>query len=259
MHWTLIAFGVVAGIGLAFTRHWFERSTEHQEAEGSDGGEAAGSASAHETPPRHAPPPQASAAATDAQAESEAAEATPATEAAAFKPMAEPDTDAAAEPIAEASPQAASTEPPVSEPEASAPGVSDGERVEAALASADLSVMEAVLQETEDPIHRNLLLNRLVAGHYRSRSEPEHREAFYRVARIQIEEASTILDAVEAMGRPRPDHIEAFKSIAIALDEDKRYDEAIAISEQALSLGLKDGTKTGFEGRITRLKKSRDS
>jgi hypothetical protein len=45
--------------------------------------------------------------------------------------------------------------------------------------------------------------------------------------------------------------------MVIVLDEDGRQDTAIAVCELALSLGLQDGTKTGFEGRITRLKKSR--
>jgi hypothetical protein len=98
-----------------------------------------------------------------------------------------------------------------------------------------------------------------VAGHYRLRTEPEHREAFYRVAHAQIDEASAIMNAIEETGAPRPDHIEAFKSITIALDEDERYDEAVAICVRALSLGLDDGTKTGFEGRIARLTKQRDA
>ena len=76
------------------------------------------------------------------------------------------------------------------------------------------------------------------------------------MADLQIEEASSILDGVEEIGRPRPNHIEAFKSMAIALDEDGRQDAAIAVCELALSHGLQDYTKTGFEGRITKLKKS---
>lgn len=151
--------------------------------------------------------------------------------------------------------KAASSEPSTG---AGSQDVDDTRQVDEALASGDLAEMEKVLQETDDPIDRNRLLGRLVAGHYRQRAEPEHLEAFYRAAHTQIEEASVILDAIEAMGRPRPDHLEAFKVMAIALDEDERYDEAVAICEKALSLGLEDGTKTGFEGRIARLTRSRD-
>lgn len=149
-------------------------------------------------------------------------------------------------------PSASSTEP-------STQGTGDDGGVEEALASGDLAVMETRLRETNDPIHRNRLFNRLVAGHYRLRTDSEHRNAFYRLAHAQIDEASAILSAIEKTGAPSPDHIEAFKSIAIALDEDRRYDEAVAICAKALSLGLKDGTKTGFEGRVARLTRQRDA
>jgi hypothetical protein len=132
----------------------------------------------------------------------------------------------------------------------------EGQRVEEALASGDLSSIDTLLEDICDPVLRNRLLNRLVTSYYRLRSDSKHRAAFYRVADLQIEETPSILDGIEEIGRPRPDHIEAFKSMAIALDEDGRQDAAIAVCELALPLGLQDGTKTGFEGRITRMKKS---
>jgi hypothetical protein len=248
MNWSLIAAGVTAGLGLVIAKQWFDRRGKGQEREAIYRRRPAPPA-ASDTPAAETESPLEDTPDADARV-SEAGDA---------ESVAEPDAETAAKRDTEVSPQpdtAVSSEP---DPGASPQGTSDEERVEEALASGDLSVMETVLQETDDSIQRNLLLNRLVAGHYRLRSEPEHREAFYRVAHAQIDEASAILNAFDVTGRPRPDRIEAFKSIAIALDEDERYDEAVAICEKALSLGLEDGTKTGFKGRIARLKKSRDS
>ena len=46
----------------------------------------------------------------------------------------------------------------------------------------------------------------------------------------------------------------SFKRLAIILEDQKKYDEAIRISELAISCGAEDGTKAGFVGRIEKLK-----
>jgi len=133
----------------------------------------------------------------------------------------------------------------------------DEQRVAEAVASGDLTIMDELLRDIPDPVLRNRLLNRAVVGYYRLRAEPRHRAAFYRLAYRQIEDAPSILEGMEEIGRPRPTSIESFRAMAIALDEDGRQDAAIAICELALSLGLHDRTKMGFTGRILRLKKRR--
>jgi hypothetical protein len=256
MNWALIAAGVTAGLGLVIAKQWFAGLGEGQQREAISGLRGDESASTQGAHPHHEGPTQPSAAADVQAAPPSAASETPSED--------KPDSDAGVSETVDAEPTAvgsvsasASDVEPL--PAASPTGTSDGTQIEEALASGDLSVMDRVLQESDDPIHRNQLLNRIVAGHYRLRSEPEHREAFYRLAHAQVDEASAILNAYDGAGRPRPNHIEAFKYITIAMGEDERYDEAMAICEKALSLGLEDGTKTGFKGRIARLKKSRDS
>jgi hypothetical protein len=130
----------------------------------------------------------------------------------------------------------------------------DDQRVQEALASGDLPSMNTLLEDICDPVLRNRLLNPLVTSLYRLRSDSKHRDAFYRVADLQIEEAPSILEGIKEIGMPRPASIEAFRTMAIALDEDGHQDAAIAVCELALSLGLEDGTKSGFRGRISRLK-----
>ena len=220
MNWSLITIGVMAGIGLVIAKQWFDRWVE-------GGGRKEG-------PRRRAAPVSAN----KVSRRPEVSRPLGAAKGRGAPDGGDSGLDGAADPEQ---------------------GSIGAERVEEALASRDLSTMEKALEEVADPIQRNLLLSRLVAAHYRRRSEPQHREAFHRVAYAQVEEAEDLLNALVSQGRPRPDHIDAFKMLAIALGEEGRYDEAIAICEKALSLGLEDGTKTGFKGRIARLKRQRDS
>ena len=49
--------------------------------------------------------------------------------------------------------------------------------------------------------------------------------------------------------------IPAFKRLAIIYERQDRYEEALAVCDQALDIGTTDGTKGGFEGRKERLRK----
>ena len=133
------------------------------------------------------------------------------------------------------------------------------DRVEAVLASGDVDAMASTLSGTHNPLLRDALLSHLVAHYYRKRSGPDERKTFYALASQHVEEAPNILDALAESEKGRPDRVDTFKMLAIAMNEDERYDEAIEICQQALSLGLENGTKTGFEGRISRLQKNREA
>lgn len=131
----------------------------------------------------------------------------------------------------------------------------EAERVRAALSSGDAAIMERLLGETKDAVLRHRMLTHIVADHYRLRERSADRTAFYAFAQQHMEEASSILRAFHSAGQSRPDRIDAFKMTAIAMDEDSRFEEAIAVCRAASALDLQDGTKTGFEGRIARLEK----
>jgi DNA polymerase III epsilon subunit family exonuclease len=53
-------------------------------------------------------------------------------------------------------------------------------------------------------------------------------------------------------------HIPTFQYFATILSEEGEFDKAIQVCEKAISLGLSDNTKTGFQGRISRIKKKRE-
>lgn len=133
--------------------------------------------------------------------------------------------------------------------------VPDHLRVAQALACGDLAAMDTLLDDICDPVLRHQLMNRLVAHYYRMRGEAQYRAAFYRVADLQIDEASSIMEGLEEIGKGRPDQMAVFRLMAIALAEDQRPEAAVAVCEHAMALGLQDGTQAGFEGRISRLKR----
>jgi hypothetical protein len=132
-------------------------------------------------------------------------------------------------------------------------------QVKKILGSGDVTEMAAILKVTEDPAQRDALLRQIVATYYRQRSDPNVRELFYSFASQHIKEIPAVLEALEISEDEGPISIDTFKMIAITMTEDGRYDEAIDICKKALSLGLEDGTKTGFQGRIVRIKRRRDA
>jgi tetratricopeptide (TPR) repeat protein len=90
-------------------------------------------------------------------------------------------------------------------------------------------------------------------GHVRH--EAELGEIFIRFARAHFESAPEMISALKKAGLWAPEAISSAKLLAIALEQQGDYDDAIDICRRALDLGLEDGTKTGFEGRIRRLEK----
>jgi hypothetical protein len=150
--------------------------------------------------------------------------------------------------------QAAAPSGPEAKP-AAAESQARQDGLEKAIAVGDAAAMIAVLDETDDPLQRDTLFNHILAIYYRRRSEAADREKFYAYGYRHLEEMPAILAALEQTEKRRPTRVATFKMIAIALEEDQRFEEAVTISKQAMALGFKDGTRTGYEGRIARLRK----
>jgi hypothetical protein len=134
-------------------------------------------------------------------------------------------------------------------------GAEFADRVQQAVESGDVAAMATLVNQAGDLIARHTLLESIVAAHYRQRSDPASKKDFYRFAQKHIDLVPELFEALDGGGEDRPDQIDTFKKMAIALSEDGRYREAIDVCRKGLSLGLEDGTKTGFQGRIARLKR----
>jgi hypothetical protein len=134
----------------------------------------------------------------------------------------------------------------------------DADRLEEALASDDLEKMIGALEQTDRPVYRHRLLVRIVQSAYPRRTDPKIRKLLFQYARMHVKEyphyGKGVTEDRQAGGASPP----TFKMLAIALEEEGSFDEAIAVSRKALQLNIDDGTKTGFAGRISRLEKKRD-
>jgi hypothetical protein len=123
--------------------------------------------------------------------------------------------------------------------------------------SDDMDQMLKAAKTDLDPADRNQLLTDIVAKAYKERKDLKMRKIFHRFARIHVEELPKLAPALKEQHGGELPPIPTFKDLAIALEEEKRYDEAVSVCEQAVAFDVEDGTKTGFTGRIERLRKKK--
>jgi len=136
-----------------------------------------------------------------------------------------------------------------------APEVSRQERLRDAIGSGDLQKMEEILPELVSPLDRHELLSAVIKKTYALRSQPAMRARLYEFGQVYIGEFDRMAPLLQKSSQGRPVEAPAIKSLAIALEEDRKFDAAIDLCRKALAWGLDDGTKTGYEGRIRRIKK----
>lgn len=93
---------------------------------------------------------------------------------------------------------------------------------------------------------------------YKQRKNPKMADKCFEIGRLHIKEFPTIAPGLKKEMGGRLPRVTTFQKLATVLAEKGDFDEAIMICKTALSFGLQDGTKSGFKGRISRLKKKRD-
>ncbi|MGB2985733.1 MAG: TerB N-terminal domain-containing protein [Phycisphaerae bacterium] len=128
--------------------------------------------------------------------------------------------------------------------------------VRKASGSGDFERMLRALELPADAIARHFLLLVLVETSYSQRhDDPQMRELCCTLARQHIEEFPEIAEAFRSDSSGLPPMVPTFQHLATVLAEDGSFDEAVEVCEHAISYGLIDGTKSGFEGRIARIRK----
>jgi curved DNA-binding protein CbpA len=135
--------------------------------------------------------------------------------------------------------------------------VAPDEKAKAVWKSDDMDEMLKAAKVDLGPADRNQLLTSIVEKAYKERKDPKMRKIFHRFARIHVEELPRLAPALKEQHGGELPPIPTFKDLAIALEEEKRYDEAVSVCEQAVGFNMEDGTKTGFAGRIERLRKKK--
>jgi hypothetical protein len=121
--------------------------------------------------------------------------------------------------------------------------------------SGSLSDMVGALEKKTNLVDRHFLLMSIVDQTYKNRAHYESAELLRKVAEMHLEEFPKIKPVLlKEMGGILP-RVTTFQKYATCLTEEGKYEKAVDVCEQAISYGLHDGTKSGYEGRIARIKK----
>jgi len=130
------------------------------------------------------------------------------------------------------------------------------DEVREAAGSGNLERMLRALELPADAIARHFLFLVLVETSYSQRHDDRQtRDLCRRLARQHLEEFPEIVSAFRSEPGGLPRVVPTFQHLATVLAEDGSFDEAADVCQRAISDGIDDGTKSGFEGRIARIRK----
>jgi hypothetical protein len=121
--------------------------------------------------------------------------------------------------------------------------------------SHDVGEMTAALNHIKTPLDRHHLLSAIIQELYPQRNQPALRSQLYDYGSTYVDEFSRIAPALKATSDTGEIEAPVFKCMAIAMEEDQRYQDALEICRMAVEWDLDDGTKTGYAGRINRINK----
>ncbi len=101
-----------------------------------------------------------------------------------------------------------------------------------------------------DPWDRHMIYTQSIDLAYKKRkADPDMRGLVKEYGTLYVNEFPELKAAVTDRMVP------VFKQLAITLEEDKAYEKAVNVCMTAITHELDDGTKTGFEGRMERIRK----
>lgn len=121
--------------------------------------------------------------------------------------------------------------------------------------SGDLDKMLAVAEAPTNEIDRHFLLMSIVDQTYKLRQNPKTRSLCIKFAERHISEFAGIAPVLKAEHNGVLPRVSTFQKYATLLTEDEQFERAIQVCEAAINYDLSDGTKSGFAGRILRIRK----
>jgi hypothetical protein len=148
------------------------------------------------------------------------------------------------------------------EPESKTDVTSQGQSMEGddafyAWTSGNLRDMIDALESKTNHIERHFLLMGIVDQSYKNRSDINNAALLRKLAEMHLAEFPKIKPALKKQMDGILPRVTTFQKYATFLAEKGEYEKAIEVCEQAIGHGLHDGTKSGFEGRIERIKKKK--
>lgn len=125
--------------------------------------------------------------------------------------------------------------------------------------SGDLKVMLRALPLKTNLVDRHFLLQGIVGETYRLRADSKMATECARVAEIHLAEFQQIAPVLKAEFDGELPRVSTFQHYATLLTDTGDFDRAVWVCELAKCYGLSDGTKSGFDGRIARIRKRQQS
>lgn len=122
----------------------------------------------------------------------------------------------------------------------------------------ELSQPVAELEKTKDPLTRHRMYQQITENSYKNRNDAGWRQISKTFSKQHIGEFADIVKPLKKANGGSLPQVLTFQNYATLLAEDGQYSEAIAVCEKALEFGLDDKTKTGFEGRLDRIRKQQE-
>lgn len=124
-----------------------------------------------------------------------------------------------------------------------------------ARSSGDIGRMLKAAALKTNPVDRHFLLQAIVAEAYKRRQDPTYRDLCAKHAELHLQEFPTLMGPLRNEVGGRLPQVSTFQQYATVLTEAGEFEKAIVVCEQAIKYGVQDGTKSGFKGRIDRIKK----
>jgi hypothetical protein len=115
--------------------------------------------------------------------------------------------------------------------------------------------MVSALPIKTNPIDRHHLLQCIVEESFKRRIEPEMAQLCKRVGEVHLAEFGSLAVALCTDFDGKLPWVPSFKWLVALYVEEKSYEDAIRVCRVAGKLGLKDGTKGGYKGRVARIQK----
>lgn len=126
-----------------------------------------------------------------------------------------------------------------------------------ALLSNDLNEMLSVSDLYTTPKNRHHLLQCIVTETYKMRKEEKFKNICINFSEKHLEEFSVIAPNLINKYNTTLPRVSTFQYYSTLLTELKEFEKAIHVCEIAISFGLDDGTKGGYESRIEKINKKK--
>lgn len=122
----------------------------------------------------------------------------------------------------------------------------------------ELSQPVAELEKTKEPLARHRLYQQITENSYKNRNDAGWRQISKTFSKQHIAEFSDIVKPLKKANGGSLPQVLTFQNYATLLAEDGQFEEAAEVCKKALEFGLDDKTKTGFEGRLERIRKQQE-